>query len=124
MLRAELLAMQGELDIASDRITALEDTVSSLNALVVQLQGEIQLLKLERSIVVQLPGPAQSRVTTPALHSQETGEASKCFRSLRLSDLSENCRAFFCGQRMGPIYGAPVSSLSFIHLQLCCFSSI
>ena len=49
MLRAELVAMQGNLDIASDSITALEDTVSSLNALVVQLQGEIQLLKLERS---------------------------------------------------------------------------
>ena len=45
MLRAELVAMQGELDIASDRITALEDTVSSLNDAVVQLQGEIQLLQ-------------------------------------------------------------------------------
>ena len=42
--------MQGELDTASDRITALEGTVGSLEALVVQLQIEIQQLQLERSI--------------------------------------------------------------------------
>ena len=50
MLRAELVAMQGELDTASHRTTVLEDTVGSLEALVVQLQIEIQQLQLERSI--------------------------------------------------------------------------
>ena len=50
MLRAELAAMQGELDTASHRTTVLEDTVGSLEALVVQLQIEIQQLQLERSI--------------------------------------------------------------------------
>ena len=49
MLRAELAAMQGELDTASHRTTVLEDTVGSLEALVVQLQLEIQQLQFERS---------------------------------------------------------------------------
>ena len=109
MLRAELVAMQGELDTASDRITTLEGTVGSLVALVVQLQLEIQQLQFERSSRSVANSSAESSNDSSAGDAGSFQMLSQNEADAREWELS----GFFCGQRMGPIYGAPVSSLLF-----------